>query len=327
MDVDEFFFTFMDKIETMIKGTREEQVMQNLFQGFIAHELICKGCPHYSETKEPFLAVSLDVKNKNSVLDSLKFYVEGDMLEGDNAYYCEKCEKKVNTLKRACIKRMPNTLFLVLKRFEFDFDRMCKVKVNDYCEFPNELDMAPFSQQELARQDLIRKMEEKSMAVEDLSEDELFIYQRKVPASYYQYKLKGIVVHLGTADQGHYYSFIQAREGKSQKWYEFNDTFVKEFDPAFIPEEAFGGEDHGVSSNISEMQAQNPSRDDQAVIQAMQQFKTKIKNAYVLIYDRVETYDMEKVNDLLDDAKIMGKPEEDIDKLWANCRVSSQQIS
>ena len=46
------------------------------------------------------------------------------MLEGDNAYYCEKCEKKVSTLKRCCIKRMPNTLFLVLKRFEFDFDTM-----------------------------------------------------------------------------------------------------------------------------------------------------------------------------------------------------------
>jgi ubiquitin carboxyl-terminal hydrolase 9/24 len=29
--------------------------------------------------------------------------VEGEKLEGDNAYYCEKCEKKVNTLKRCCI--------------------------------------------------------------------------------------------------------------------------------------------------------------------------------------------------------------------------------
>jgi len=77
--------------------------------------------------------------------------MQGEMLEGDNAYYCEKCEKKVSTLKRCSIKRLPNTLFLVLKRFEFDFDRMEKVKVNDYCEFPTELDMNPFSQQELAR--------------------------------------------------------------------------------------------------------------------------------------------------------------------------------
>ena len=143
--VDEFFNMFMDRIEGLIKGTPQEKVMTNLFQGVFANEFICKDCPHYSEREEPFMAVILQVKNKNSVLDSLKFYVEGEMLEGDNAYYCETCEKKVNTLKRQCIKRMPNILFLVLKRFEFDFDTMQKVKVNDYCEFPFELDMSPYS--------------------------------------------------------------------------------------------------------------------------------------------------------------------------------------
>ena len=115
----------------------------------LANEFICKDCPHYSERQEPFLAISLQVKNKNSVQDGLKFYVEGEMLEGDNAYYCEQCEKKVNTLKRCCIKRMPNILFLVLKRFEFDFDRMVRVKVNDYCEFPLVLDMLPYTQEGL----------------------------------------------------------------------------------------------------------------------------------------------------------------------------------
>jgi ubiquitin C-terminal hydrolase len=93
------------------------------------------------------------------------------MLEGDNAYFCEKCEKKVNTLKRCCIKRMPNILNLVLNRFEFDFDTMQKIKVNDYCEFPLELDMSPYSQQELAKQDLIKQMEEKNLSIDDLNED------------------------------------------------------------------------------------------------------------------------------------------------------------
>ena len=93
------------------------------------------------------------------------------MLEGDNAYFCEKCEKKVNTLKRCCIKRMPNILNLVLNRFEFDFDTMQKIKVNDYCEFPLELDMSPYSQHELAKQDLIKQMEEKNLSIDDLNED------------------------------------------------------------------------------------------------------------------------------------------------------------
>lgn len=50
------------------------------------------------------------------------------MLEGENAYLCEICNKKVATLKRVCLKKLPKHLILVLKRFEFDFDTMSKVK-------------------------------------------------------------------------------------------------------------------------------------------------------------------------------------------------------
>lgn len=67
------------------------------------------------------------------------------MLEGANAYHCTKCDKKVNALKRCCIKRLPNHLVLVLKRFEFDYDSMQKLKINDYCEFPTKLDMEEFT--------------------------------------------------------------------------------------------------------------------------------------------------------------------------------------
>lgn len=317
-DVDEFFNMFMDRIECLIKGTKEEKIMNNLFQGVFANELICKDCPHYSEREEPFLAISLQVKNKNTVQESLKFYIEGEMLEGDNAYYCEKCEKKVNTLKRCCIKRMPNILFLVLKRFEFDFDSMQKVKVNDYCEFPIDLDMSPYSQQELAKQDLIKLMDEKNLTVDDLNEDQMHILNRKVPENYYKYKLKGIVVHYGTAEQGHYYSFIQDRENKNQGWFEFNDTIVKEFDPTEIPDETFGGDDANLTNNISEMQAANNGQVDQAMIQAMRQFKTKIKNAYVLIYDRVEFYENSKINDLMDDTKTINISQKEMNKQFSN---------
>jgi ubiquitin carboxyl-terminal hydrolase 9/24 len=126
--------------------------------------------------------------------------VEGEMLEGDNAYYCEKCEKKVNTLKRCCIKRMPNVLFLVLKRFEFDFDSMTKFKVNDYCEFPMALDMHKYSQEFLTKQDLLKEMEEKNLTMGDLNEDQRAILEREIPSQYYEYNLKGTVIHLGTAD-------------------------------------------------------------------------------------------------------------------------------
>lgn len=97
-------------------------------------------------------------------------------------------------------------------------------------------------------------MEEKNLSQDDLNEDELHILKRKVPSNYYEYKLKGIVVHHGTADQGHYYSFIQDREDKNAGWFEFNDAIVKDFAPDEIPEETYGGEDQNLDSNMQEMQ-------------------------------------------------------------------------
>jgi len=46
------------------------------------------------------------------------------MLEADNAYQCEKCDKKVDALKRVSIKKLPRYMITTLKRFEFDFDTM-----------------------------------------------------------------------------------------------------------------------------------------------------------------------------------------------------------
>ena len=60
----------------------------------------------------------------------------------------------------------------------------------------------------------------------------------------YWYQLIGVVVHTGTAEGGHYYSFILDRsspQGRDQ-WFLFNDAEVKPFDPAQIAAECFGGE-------------------------------------------------------------------------------------
>ena len=67
--------------------------------------------------------------------------IKGDVLDGDNAFFCGRCNKKVSAVKRVCLKKLPDYLILALKRFEFDFENMSKVKVNDFCEFPMELNL------------------------------------------------------------------------------------------------------------------------------------------------------------------------------------------
>ena len=46
--------------------------------------------------EEPFTALNVDIRNKQHLYESLDAFVKGDLLEGANAYHCEKCDKKVS---------------------------------------------------------------------------------------------------------------------------------------------------------------------------------------------------------------------------------------
>jgi len=52
---------------------------------------------------------------------------------------------------------------------------------------------------------------------------------------------------MGTADFGHYYSFI--KDGNQDKWLEFNDTYIRYIDKEDIAAESFGGEERWSWSN------------------------------------------------------------------------------
>ena len=55
------------------------------------------------------------------------------------------------------------------------------------------------------------------------------------------YELVGVTVHTGTAEGGHYYSFIRNRD--NQQGFLFNDSEIKPFDAASqLANECFGGE-------------------------------------------------------------------------------------
>lgn len=51
-------------------------------------------CSRY-ECEESFTTLNVDIRNHQNLLDSMEQYVKGDLLEGANAYHCEKCNKKV----------------------------------------------------------------------------------------------------------------------------------------------------------------------------------------------------------------------------------------
>lgn len=63
--------------------------------------------------------------------------------------------------------------------------------------------------------------------------------KKKLSDEHFEYKLVGVVIHMGNADAGHYLSYINVERGyggqldwadeQKQKWLEFNDSNVKDF--------------------------------------------------------------------------------------------------
>lgn len=67
MDVEEFFGMLMDRIETSVKSSPQQNTIKHHFGGKFASEMICKGCPHKYERAEDFLSLSISVKNQKSI--------------------------------------------------------------------------------------------------------------------------------------------------------------------------------------------------------------------------------------------------------------------
>ena len=237
----------------------------------------------------------------------MKAFIQADTLEGENAYFCERCDKKIAAFKRTNVKTLPNILILVLKRFEFNLETFTRYKVNDYCEFPDELDMKEFTQEGQAIIDLKKEIESGKITFEQLPEEQQKLLQRTIPNYYYRYRLKGIIIHSGYLDGGHYYSFIQDREQSDTtvepNWFEFNDSVVQSFDRSKIPDEAFGGvEEIPYSSSIKK-----------------DNLREKSRNAYVLIYERVVKLDAQKLENYKEE-------ESEIDLSEVNKRFEQMKI-
>lgn len=120
------------------------------------------------------------------------------------------------TIKRLCVRKLPPVLAIQLKRFEYDYERDCAIKFNDYFEFPRELDMEPYTGIQNSSNGVaafqiplicflfrlvsgLAKMEGEVIEFDDVLDES---------QTTTKYQLTGIVVHSGQASGGHYFSYI-----------------------------------------------------------------------------------------------------------------------
>ncbi|KAH0618572.1 hypothetical protein JD844_017919, partial [Phrynosoma platyrhinos] len=265
-DAYEFFTSLIDQMDEYLKV--------NLYLILWSHSciviLLNDSCVRY-EREEAFVALNLGVTSCQSLEISLDQFVRGEILEGSNAYYCEKCKEKRTTVKRTCIKALPSVLVIHLMRFGFDWESGRSIKYDEQIKFPWMLNMEPYTVSGMARQDSSSEVGDNVRSTDQGGAGS----PRKKVAPTENYELVGVIVHSGQAHAGHYYSFIKDRRGCGKgKWYKFNDTVVEEFElnDETLEYECFGGEYRPKVYDQS-----NPYPD----------VRRRYWNAYMLFYQRV----------------------------------------
>ena len=257
MDADEYYGQLIDKLENEISDLFDQDADKNkykdLFKYFFAikltDELFFIDCNHKRFNESFCYNIQLEVKNYSNVNDSLKNYFKTEIMSGDNKINCEECNTKRVCHKKLRIKTLPNILVISLKRFDYDYKSMTKFKLNNYFEFPFELDISDY---------LINN---KNNDIEN-NENKNDLYE-----------LTGITIHDGVSDYGHYYDLIKA---ENNKWYKFNDTNISEFNESEIPKEAFGERENEI-----ELDAEKSNKFENLNIKEQDK-----KNAYILIYTK-----------------------------------------
>jgi ubiquitin carboxyl-terminal hydrolase 8 len=179
----------------MIKQTysKEYSEIWNLFYAIHVSEIIALDNEKQLSIKpEPFFMIDLPIPNNiksPTIIDCFDHYVEGEILDGDNAWYNEDTNEKINVKKKISFWSFPNILVIDFKRFNSK-----NQKNQILITFPlDNLDLSKY----------------------------VIGYKKNS----YNYELYGVCNHSGGVLGGHYTSYVKNANGK---WYHFNDTSVSE---------------------------------------------------------------------------------------------------
>ena len=228
-DSQEFYSNLCDSIEESVKNTKQKFLIDNFFTGTTCYLYLyeCSNCgeKYQSYKYDDFKTLSLEVEKINSIYESLNNYISEEKIED---YKCEKCKSQVTLTKKTLISNLPNILIIHLKRIVMNFEEERPEKINSRFEFYRKLNLKDYCVENDS------KYLANSVKNIYLKEDE-----------YYEYELKGVNVHKGTAEGGHYISIIKVenedKDEENDKWYQFDDSKVREFDINNMQKVCFGG--------------------------------------------------------------------------------------
>lgn len=174
---------------------RHKSVLVDLFQGQLRSRLTCNTCGHQSKTFDPYLYIALPVHyGMNSLQDALLHFLKEEHLTGDERWRCPKCKKRVDSVKKIDLWKLPPVLLVHLKRFEFDTSTCRFKKINVRLRTPLSIDLSSY----------VSSQQKGSLV----------------------YDVIAVANHIGHAGRGHYTAIC--RHHLHNRFYHFNDTDVHE---------------------------------------------------------------------------------------------------
>lgn len=204
-DVQEFIRILLSNLETKMEHTSLDGQVAALFRGKLNNYIRCINYDYSSNRPEEFYDVTLVVKGKRDLLDSLSSFIDDELLNGENQYSVEGHGKE-DAVMGCKFDVLPPILHLHLTRFEYSMTGYGMTKVCDYFEFPQILDMTDYVES---------------------------------PHGNMKYELFSVMVHIGNVFGGHYIAYC--RPTHDNKWFEFNDSIIKEVSFDYVKQVGFGG--------------------------------------------------------------------------------------
>lgn len=218
-DALEFAQMLIDKLE----GGLSPAFLNQIFGGTTIDKFIGLSEEYESQQKQPFTSFTLPIQGSSNVFEALLKLQDPDFLTGANQYYAESLKKKIDAKKVAMFGKLPQILILQLSRFEYNYQEGYRTKINSVFTFPSQLDLAPYTDPSQGQENNDKKQET-------------------------VYELRGVVMHHGTADFGHYTSYI--KDIDTNKWFLYNDSFVSEVKEEEVLINGSGKEGKGSSGYI-----------------------------------------------------------------------------
>eukprot|EP01062_Namystynia_karyoxenos_P019116 TRINITY_DN17162_c0_g1_i1.p1 TRINITY_DN17162_c0_g1~~TRINITY_DN17162_c0_g1_i1.p1 ORF type:complete len:1413 (+),score=351.90 TRINITY_DN17162_c0_g1_i1:125-4363(+) len=238
-DVQEMMNVLIDNLESKMKGTADECTMQHLFRGKRRSYVRCHNIEFESSRTEAFYDLQLQVKGFPSLQESLRYELTTESMTGVNKYHAVDAARGIDTFEDATkgeeFMVFPPVLIVHLKRFELDLQTGQFAKVNDACEFPEELDLKPYLRHVSGPPPPREGPPPPIMS--NCSDEEWDAHLAGAPDQLY--KLVSVLVHSGSLHGGHYYAYCAPGDGA--KWFRFDDVLVSPATSANAVDDNWGG--------------------------------------------------------------------------------------